>query len=52
MANNGKDPKHTRNFTILINCVRNGKDFNLYKKVWCEKGLQLVVIGTNTIIED
>ena len=51
MAKNGKDTKHTRNFSRRMNFVRNGEEFNLHKAVWCKGVLQLVDIGTKNFRE-
>ena len=45
MAKNGKDTKHTRQFSMRMQFVRNGEAFSFQKKVWCEGGLQLSDIG-------
>ena len=35
-----------------MHLVRNGKESNLHKIVWCEGGLELADIGTNNVRED
>ena len=52
MAKNGEDIKHTRHIFRSVHFVRNGDEWNLHKKVWCEVGLQLADNGTNTVIVD
>ena len=52
MAENGKDTKQTIHISRKIHCLRNGEEWNLHKIVWCEVGLQLVVIGTKNVWED
>ena len=37
IANNGKDTKHTRNISRIINLVRNDEEWNFQKTVWCEE---------------
>ena len=46
MDNNGKDTKHTRYIYRQMHFVRNGKECNFHKTVWCEGGMQLAYIGT------
>ena len=52
MENNGKDIKHTRHVSKIMQLVRNSQELNLHKTVWCEVGLQLADIGTNNVRED
>ena len=52
MAKNGEDTKHTRHIATRMHFLRNGEQCNLYNKVWCEGGLQLLEIGTNNVRED
>ena len=49
MANNGKDTKHTRHISRIMNFVRNGEKCKIYKIDWCEVGLQLADIGTKNV---
>ena len=35
-----------------MNLVRNGKQYNFHKTVWCEVGMKLADIGTENIRED
>ena len=49
MANNGKDTKHTRHISRKINFERNGEKCKMHKIYWCEGGLQLAYIATNTV---
>ena len=51
MAKNGKYTKHTRHITRIMQLVRNGEKFKMYKIDWCERGLQLADIGTNNVSE-
>ena len=51
MDKNGKDTKQTRNISRRMHLVRNGKEWNLHKTVWCEGGMQLEDIGTNNVRE-
>ena len=51
MDKNGKYIKPTRNISRRFHFVRNGKEYNLHKPVWCEVGLKLAEIGTNNIRE-
>ena len=51
MAKNGKDTKHTRHITRGINLVRNGEEWNLHKKVWYERGMQLEDIRTKNFMK-
>ena len=51
MAENGKDTKHTRHIAMRMHFVSNGENCKMHKINWCEGGLQLVDIGTNTVSE-
>ena len=51
MAKNGKDTKHTRHITRIIQFVRNEEKCKMNKKDWCEGGWQLADIGTKNVIE-
>ena len=52
MDNNGKDTKHTRNISRIMNFVRNGEEFNFHNTVWCEGGLKLAYFGTKKFREE
>ena len=49
MAKNGKDTKHTRHITRIIDLVRNGENCKMHKIDWCEVGLQLTDIATKNV---
>ena len=51
MAKNGRDTKHTRHIARRMHFVSNGEKCKMHKIYWCEGGLQLVDIGTNTVSE-
>ena len=51
MDKNGKDTKHTRHITRIMNFVRNGEKCKMHKIDWCEGGLQLVDIATKNVDE-
>ena len=51
MAKNGKDTKHTRHISRIMNFVRNGEKCNMHKIDWCEGGLQLADISTKNLSE-
>ena len=51
MANNCKDTKHTRYISRRMHLVRNDKECNFHKTVWCKGGLQLAYIGTKNFRE-
>ena len=51
MYKNVKDTKHTRHVYRRRHFVRNVEESYLQKKVWCEGGLQLTEIGTNSFRE-
>ena len=51
LANNGKDTKHNIYTARIIHFVINDKDCNLYKTLWCERGLQLADIRTMNVRE-
>ena len=51
MANNGKDTKHTRQIARRMYFLRNGEKCKMHKIGWCEGGLQLADIGTNSLSE-
>ena len=46
MDKNGKDTKHTRHISRIVNFVRNGGKYNIQNIDWCEGGLQLADIAT------
>ena len=52
MDNNGKDTKHTRYMAIRVNSVRDGENWKMHKIEWCEGGLQLAYIATNSVGEN
>ena len=52
MENNDKDTKRTRHITRRMYFVRNAEEFNIYKTVWCEGGLNLANIGTKNCREE
>ena len=52
MDKNFKDTKHTRHIYRRMNFVRNGKELNFHKIVWCEGDLQFSDIETRNIRED
>ena len=52
MANNGKYTKHTIHIYRRIQLVRNGEEWNLHKKVWCEGGLKMEDIRNKNVMED
>ena len=39
MDKNSNDTKHTRQISRIMHFVRNDKEYNLHKKVWCEGGM-------------
>ena len=47
-----KDTKNTTHISRRINLLINSEKFNLHKTLWCEVGLQLAELGTNTVRED
>ena len=51
MAKHGKDNKHTRHISRIMNLVRNGEKCKMHKIDWCEGGLQLAEIGTKNVSE-
>ena len=51
MDNNGKDNKNNRHIDRRMKLVRNVKECNFHKKMWCEGGLQLKDILTNNVRE-
>ena len=51
MSRNGKDTKHTRDISRIMNYVINYGEYNFHKKLWCEGGLQLS-IGTKNVSYD
>ena len=51
MAKNGKDTKHTRNFSRRMHFVRNGEKCKMHKIDWCEWDLQLADIATHNFGE-
>ena len=52
MANYVKETKQTRHTSRRMHFVRNGGEWNLHKKVWCEGGPQFSYIGTTNVRED
>ena len=52
MANNVKYTKHTRQISIRVNFVRNGKNCKMHRIYWCKGGLQLADIATNNVSEN
>ena len=52
MDNNGKDTKHTRHSSRILNLVRNGENFKMNKIDWCGGGLQLADITTKNVGEN
>ena len=51
MAKNGKNTRHTRHIARIMHFVRNGENYKMNKKNWCEGGLQLAEIGTKNVCE-
>ena len=51
MAKNGKDTKHTRHISKIMNFARNGEKYKMHKIDWCEGSLQLAYIGTKIVSE-
>ena len=51
IAKNGKDTKHIIRISRRNKILRNGKECNFYKKLWCEVGMQLADIGTKNFRE-
>ena len=51
MANIGKDTKHTRHISSIINFVRIGEKCNMHKIYWYQGGLQLADIGIKNVSE-
>ena len=51
MAKNGKDTKQTRQIARRIHFVRSGEKCNMHKIDWCERGLKLADISTNSVGE-
>ena len=49
MDKSDKDTKNTRHIPRKMRFIRNGEEWNMYKIVWCEGGLQLADIGTNNV---
>ena len=49
MAKNGKDTNHKRHISRRIYFVRNGEKFKMHKIYWCEVGLHLAEISTNSV---
>ena len=52
MSKNVKDTKRTRQISRRMHLVRNVKECNLHRKVWCEGGMKLADIVTNNVRED
>ena len=38
MSNNGEDTKHTRQIYRRMHFIRNGKECNMHRPVWCDGG--------------
>ena len=51
MAKNGKDTKHSRHISRIMNLVRNGEKCKMHKIDWHEGGHQLADIGTKNVSE-
>ena len=49
MAQNGKDIKHRRHISRIMNLVRNGEKCKMNEIDWCEGGLKLEDIATNNV---
>ena len=49
MAKYGKDIKHTRHISKIMNFVRSGEKYKMHKIYWCEGGPQLADIGTKNV---
>ena len=49
MSKNGRDTKHTRHISRIMHIVRNDKERNIHKTVWCEGSLKITYIGTNNV---
>ena len=49
MDKNGKDTKHTRHISRIINLVRNGEQCKVHKIDWFEGGLQLADIDNKNV---
>ena len=52
MDKNGKDTKHTRNISRIVNSVRNSEKWKMHNIYWCEGGLKLAYIVTNNVGEN
>ena len=52
MDRNGKYNKQTINIAKRMQFLRNGKECNYHKTVWCEVRLQMAYIRTNNVKED
>ena len=52
ISNNGKDTKHTRHISRIMNLVRNGETCKMYNIDWCEGGLKLSGIATDNVGEN
>ena len=51
MDNNGKDTKHTRHISIIVNIVINGENCKIHNIDQCEGGLKLTYISTKNVGE-
>ena len=51
ITKSGKDTKHTRHISRIMNLVRNGEKCKIHKINWCEGGLQLAEIATKNVGE-
>ena len=51
MAQNGKDIKHRRHISRIMNFVRNGEKCKMNEIDWCEGSLQLADIATKNVGE-
>ena len=51
MAKNVRDNKHTRHIARRANFVINGENCKMNNIEWCEGGVQLEYIATNTFGE-
>ena len=51
MAKNGRDNKHKRQISNILNFVSNGEKCKIHKIDWCEGGLKLADIATKDVGE-
>ena len=49
ISNNGKGTKHTRHISRIMHFLINGEEWNMYREVWCEGGLELSCILTKDV---